>query len=167
MKSYKLSLIALMAGGLLAVGPSLFAQDTGDRPRNRPGGGFGGGMTNVQERVQRIAEELKLTDEQKTKITGVLESQVGKMRALREDQSLSQEQRREKGREIREEVNKQVKEILTPEQYAKWEQMRPQGGGRGQGGPGGPDGQRPPRPEGGQSDQKPADAEKKPADAAK
>ena len=46
----------------------------------------------------------------------------------------SQEERREKARALMEDQNKKMKEILTADQYAKYEKMpRP-----GRGGPGGP-----------------------------
>lgn len=161
MKTRKLGLIVLLTGGLLAVGPTGFAQDSGDgdRPRNRQERGPAG-MTNIQERVQRVAEELKLTDEQRTKLKTALEAQGEKLRALRADESLTQEQRREKAMEIRAELNKQMKEILTEEQYKQWQQMRPRPA------QGGPTPQRPARPEGATDggDKKPDD--QKPKDAA-
>jgi Spy/CpxP family protein refolding chaperone len=43
------------------------------------------------------------------------------MKALREDTSLSQEDRRAKMKEIRDAMQAKIKEILTPEQYKKWE----------------------------------------------
>jgi periplasmic protein CpxP/Spy len=46
------------------------------------------------------------------------------MKAVREDSSLSQEQRRTKMNSIHESFHDQINAVLTPEQQAKFEQMR-------------------------------------------
>ena len=145
MKINKISLITLLAaGGLLALGTNLRAQDgdakekSGDkpqRPRSDMAGGGGQGF------AAKMAEELKLTDDQKAKIKAANDEQREKRQAIREDANLTQEQKREKTTALREETNKKMKEILTPEQFEKWEKMRQQGGPR-QGGPGGPQGEK-------------------------
>jgi hypothetical protein len=67
------------------------------------------------------------------------------MAKLREDTSLSQEDRRAKMRTIREEGDKKLKEILGAEKFEQWQKMREeqmrtmrqrrgQGGGQGGGG---------------------------------
>jgi hypothetical protein len=63
------------------------------------------------------------------------------MRELRNDTALTQEQRREKVREIREQSLAKMKPILTTEQYEAFKKMREQAPRRGQGGdrPGGQD----------------------------
>lgn len=133
MKLSRLSLIALLAAAVaLAYSPTARAQDAKkDAPKGE--GRPGGGRANVEERVNRMAEELKLTDDQKKKVEALFKEQGEKMRALRD---ATPEERREKGRGMREEMNKKMKEILTAEQYTKFEQMpRP-------GRPGGPEGEK-------------------------
>ena len=145
MKINKTSLITLLTGALLIAGTGLQAQDAppkdapkdakpSDRQRPQWGGGEGGGQ---QDPMAKMAEELKLTDDQKAKLKEARQEQMEKMRAIRSDDSLTQEQKREKTRALREDFNKKVKEILTAEQFEKWEKMRPQGGQRPGGGPGG------------------------------
>lgn len=86
----------------------------------------------LRERMQDTAKELNLTDEQKGKLQAVIRGQMAKLRGLRQDTSLSAEDKREKIRAIREEVTAEVKEVLTPEQFEKWKAKQGQsttGGG--------------------------------------
>jgi protein CpxP len=118
MKASKISLIAaLIAGVMFAYSPALRAQDA-KKHEGRPG---------MRQHFDKMAEDLKLTDEQKTKVQALFKSQAEKGRAIREDSSLTDAQKREKGKALREDMTKGMKEILTSEQFAQWEKMRPQG----------------------------------------
>jgi hypothetical protein len=121
MKLVKASLITALAFGLcLSISP-LAAQDRGDRPRQeRPEGPRG------QAQLQRLAEQLKLTEEQQTKLRPVLEEQAKKMMALRQDRELTPEQRRERMQKIREESTPKIKGILTTEQFGQYEKLQAQ-----------------------------------------
>ena len=134
MKMHKVSLLAaLAAGALIAFTPTLRAEDKPERPdrSERPGGGPGGpgGPGQRGDMLKKMAEELGLSDEQKSKLQEVFKAQREAMK------DLSPEERREKMKESREAMNAKVKEILTPEQFAKWEKIRDE---RRPGGPGGP-----------------------------
>jgi Spy/CpxP family protein refolding chaperone len=131
MKTYKLSLIAALAlGGLMACASLATAQDNKD---SKGGAGQGRRGMNIDQRMERLTTELSLTDAQKPKVKAVLEDTQKKMRELRDDSSLSQEQRREKFTALREDESKALKPILTPEQMEKYKNL-PQQGRRGQGG---------------------------------
>ena len=88
------------------------------------GQGRGMGM-NPDAMLEHMSKELNLTDDQKTKIKPILEDMQKKMGDLRKDTSLAQEDRRAKMKEIRDGVSAKFKEILTAEQFAKWEKMGP------------------------------------------
>jgi Spy/CpxP family protein refolding chaperone len=110
MKMTKLSLVAALAlGGLLACTTLATAQDNG--------GGKKGGRMTVEQRLDRMTTELTLTDAQKPKVKAVLDDTAAKMKDVPADQ------RREKMPAIREEETKKLKEILTPEQFVKYEAM--------------------------------------------
>lgn len=130
MKTLRLSLIAALAlGGLLACTTLASAQDAKEGKK-----GAGRGM-NVQQRVDRISEELKLNDEQKTKIKALFEAEAKQMQEMRgQNSTLTQEQRREKFQAMRTESDKKLKEILTADQFKKWEEMRQQMRQKGPGG---------------------------------
>ena len=86
----------------------------------------------LRERMQDTAKELNLTDEQKEKLQTIIRAQAGKLRELRQDTSLSAEDKKEKLRTIREEITAEVKKVLTPEQFEKWKAKQGQlaaGGG--------------------------------------
>lgn len=91
-----------------------------------------------KERLQQMAQELNLTAEQKDKVGDLLKQQMEQGRALREDTSLSREQKRERMEAIRKASRAQVRALLTPEQQAKFDALP-------QRGPGGPRGERPRR----------------------
>ncbi len=102
-----------------------------------------------------VAKELEITDEQKTKLGEVRESNMEAAReAFQElrDQDLPQDEMRDKFREIQQEGDKKVLAVLTSDQQAKLEQLkgepvevdmsqfRGRGFGGGRGGRGGDDG---------------------------
>lgn len=133
MKAYRL-IAAIALGGLMACGPMARAQDnTTPPPSARRGRG---------PNFQAIFDKLDLTDDQKAKVKTVMSDMRDKMTALRDDTSLSREDRQTKMKDIREAADAKLKTILTPEQYTKFldlrkQQMgnrRPPGGGGGAGG---------------------------------
>jgi Spy/CpxP family protein refolding chaperone len=142
MKPMRISLIAaLIASVLVAYSPAASAEEVKDgnaapKGEGRPGGPGGARGEAAKERLNKLAEELKLTDVQKTKVEAAMKEQQEKMRASR-DPNATPEERKEKMKAGREEMSKKMKAILTAEQFAKWEKM-PQG--RGPGGPGRPGG---------------------------
>ena len=152
MKINKLSIVtALAATAMLAFSPALRAEDKPAkpedkpaRPEGRPGGPGGqrGGADFVKQRLERMTEELKLTDAQKPKVEAALKAQGEKMQGTRD---LPPEERREKFQAAREEFNKKMKDTLDKEQYEKFEKMAQQRPGGGQGGRrGGPEGEKKP-----------------------
>jgi protein CpxP len=131
MRLTKLSLIAALALGTLLAGANLAsAQDA--KGTNAPANGKKRGGTPA-ERVDRMATELNLTADQKTKVTAQFEEDGKKMRELRADTSVPREQQREKMRAIRDASDKKLKTILTPDQWDKLQKQREAMGGRGGG----------------------------------
>ncbi len=113
MRFYKLSLIAA-----LAVGGLLFCTNLSSAQNAEKKKGF-----SPQARVERLATELNLTEDQKTKVLAVFEEDAKKYQALREDTSTPREQRREKMTAIREESDKKLKAILKPDQWEKYQKQ--------------------------------------------
>lgn len=138
MKMHKISLLAAVAAGaLFALTPSLRAEDKpakapkAERPEGGPRGGQRGDM------LKEMAEKLNLTAEQKTKLQEAFKAQRENRKDLKD---ATPEERRAAMKEAREAMDAKIKEILTPEQYAKWEKIRQENR---PGGPGGPGGKRP------------------------
>jgi periplasmic protein CpxP/Spy len=84
----------------------------------------GGGMMTAD----RLAEQLNLTPDQKTKVDAVLQDQRSQMMALRQDSSMSQEDRRDKMQGIQKTTHGKIRDLLTDEQKEKFDKM-PQGRG--------------------------------------
>jgi protein CpxP len=77
-----------------------------------------------KSQVQRIVDQLNLTPDQKAKADPFLEEGAKKVRALRDDSSLSAEDRKKKTAEIRKGTVAQLKPILSEEQWKQFEQLR-------------------------------------------
>lgn len=101
-----------------------------------PGGGRPGG--NPAERLESMAKELNLTDEQKGKIKTIMEEEGKKLAALREDQNTPREERFAKFREATDAMNAKIKPILNAEQQEKWAKMQENRFGGRSGGDGAP-----------------------------
>jgi len=121
MKANKTMFIAALAvGSLLVWGPALRAADT-NTPPSTPPAGAPPASPQMHAGFERMAENLNLTADQKPKVQSILETQRQKMRDLSSDKSLSPEERRAKRKAVADEMARQMKAVLTPEQYDKWE----------------------------------------------
>ena len=89
---------------------------------------------NPQREGAQDRDAMKLTADQKKQLQSIHQSTRDQLMALRNDQSLSPEQRREKASTIREGTRQQVQGILTPEQQQMMKARRLEGRGRGAGG---------------------------------
>jgi Spy/CpxP family protein refolding chaperone len=77
--------------------------------------------------LDQLAQQLNLTDDQKAKVKPILEARDQKMRDLRGDTSLTPEDRRARMKALRDDMTTQMKAVLTPEQFDKWQKMSPAG----------------------------------------
>ena len=137
MKTNKLSLIAVIAlGGVIAFGTLAKAED---KPEAKAPGKHEGKPPGGQERGAKMAEELGLSAEQKTQMGDLMKEFGPKMQAIRQDTTLSKEDKMAKAKALNEERSTKVKAILTAEQFEKWQKMqqkhRGPGGPRGEGKP--------------------------------
>ena len=110
--------VALMA--VLAV-TTVSAQDNGQQNERKRG---------PEGRVEMMAKELNLTEAQKTQITALMDQSKKQLEALEQQK-----------KEILEAQRTQMEQILTPEQLAKFKEMKPRHRGhrhgefKGEGGP--------------------------------
>lgn len=151
--------VLLFAAALAAAAlvPSLNAQD--NPPADK--GPRGPRPPRMEMMGERVAKQLGLSEDQQKQIKAINESYRPQLDALRDDASLTNEQRREKFQALQKERVAKVDAVLTPEQRTKAQEMRAKHPGRakhqrdGKGprghGPGGPDDDQdgpPPPPEG-------------------
>ena len=79
---------------------------------------------SAEQHLQNLTEKLNLTDDQKAKLKPIVEDQMRQMKAVRQDSSLSEDQRRAKMKSIHESLHDQINAVLTPEQQGKFKQMQ-------------------------------------------
>ena len=79
---------------------------------------------HAKERVHETVKKLGLNKSQEEKFRSVWQAQAEKMTEVFGNTDLSREQKVEQMTAIRGECAPKFKEILTPEQYEKWLQMR-------------------------------------------
>ncbi|HWC58878.1 MAG TPA: hypothetical protein VHC44_04220 [Verrucomicrobiae bacterium] len=124
MKINKISMAIIAATAVMAVSPAVFAQTDTNKPAAgaRGAGGRGGMLT-----VETIDKAVTLTEAEKPKVKTALEDYT---KAAQEARQADQSERRSKMMAAREDLDKKLKEILTPEQYTKYQAM-PRPGRRG------------------------------------
>lgn len=127
--SLRKRILSAIALGVLATSTVLVGQENKGQQGGR-------GMGSPDGIVSRLDEALTLTADQKTKIHAIYSKVQEDVRAL------APADRREKGMELRQQANKDVRALLTPEQQQKFDSMpaMARGGGGGGKGPGGPGG---------------------------
>lgn len=118
-----LMMTAVMAGNLWASGLALQAQDT---PTNNPPTmtAPSGGM-RPRPNFDALANALNLTEDQKPKVKPIIEDMQQQLKDLRGDTTLTSTEKRSKMKDIRTATTAKLKDILTPEQLAKWSAMGP------------------------------------------
>ncbi len=110
-------LIALaVLAAIFTVNPPAHAANTnGPAPRVAPDR-----LAVMQERMKEAVRELNLTPEQVGKLKTIVRERMEKLQALRQDSSLSANEKRQKLAAARAEILTEVKKVLTPDQFEKW-----------------------------------------------
>ena len=125
----------------LVFAPVARADEPPTTPPPAPAGehshGNHGGMRG--DRLKELSEKLQLTDPQKEQVKAIFAATEPQAMALRDDESLSQEDRRAKMQAIRKSTHDQIRALLTADQQKTFDAMpKP---GRGHHGPPKGDGQ--------------------------
>ena len=110
----KMMLIALAA---IAFTTATQAQDSTGRIKMN--GDHAGKMQHAQ-----MWDDLNLTQDQKDKMKKLREDNMSKMDAIKNNSSLTDDQKQEQMKTMREDQRKSMEAILTDEQKAKMKQMR-------------------------------------------
>lgn len=125
-------LAALFSVGFAAS--NAFCQDSQEGPPpppaqgdQQPGAGRHMGrrpMPSVDDQLKHLTKKLKLSDEQQTKLKPILEDQHKQMDQLREDSSLSRQDKFSKMQELRQNSDTQIKSVLDEDQQKNFDKMR-------------------------------------------
>jgi hypothetical protein len=87
-----------------------------------------------EQQLARMTRQLHLTKEQQSKIKPLLEDQDRQMMAVRQDTTMSREDRFAKFRDIREQTSEKIHPILTSDQQKQLQKMEQRRERRGHGG---------------------------------
>ena len=114
----------LMAIGIMFC-MAVSAQDQGSQNDNRPPRQEMRQQQTPQVRAERLAKQLGLTDDEKTKVQALFEKQNADREKMRsEGTNLTREQMRTKMDEMRKGEETEMQKILTPEKFAKYQDLR-------------------------------------------
>jgi Spy/CpxP family protein refolding chaperone len=130
MKINKVSMAIIAATAVLAVSPAVLAQTDTNKPAAGAQAGRGAGRGGVT--VESIDKAVTLTEAEKPKVKTAVEEYT---KAVTDARAGDQSEMRTKMQAARTDLDKKMKEILTPEQYTKFQAM-PRGGRNRQGGGG-------------------------------
>ena len=114
----------------LMAAPAAFAQDPGTNPPAAGGPGMGPNHERMEQHRQEMEKALGLTDAQKDQMKQVHQDEKAKLEALRNDTSLTRDQKRAQMQAIRKDMRTRMDAILTPEQKEKMKQFRQEHKGR-------------------------------------
>lgn len=116
----KITLLAVCA--LAAVA---FAQNA-PPPQGGPGEGQGHrrGMPSAEDQVKNLTEKLSLTDDQQAKVKTIVEDAHSQMQKLRQDDSISREDKMAKMQSLHETASGKIRDILTADQQKKFDDMQ-------------------------------------------
>jgi periplasmic protein CpxP/Spy len=137
-------LVAALASAMALGGTMLIAQaqDQQAAPQQSERG-HGRGHFDSQQRVNVLAKRLNLSDDQKGKLQSIFADSQQQMQGVRQDSSLSRQDRMEKMKSLRSQTDDKINGILNDDQKQKYAQMKEQakermqerqGGGGGGGG---------------------------------
>ena len=121
-----------------------------------PGGGKGDRKEMMEQRLEKMKSELQLTDDQMTKLKAIFESHKGEGEKIKDDTVLTKEEKMKQFMDMKEKVDGEINAILTPDQQAKFKEIREKMKGKmGEGHKGKPEG----KPEGDKTCPAPAPAQ--------
>lgn len=108
---------ATALGAVMSLGIATAVAQQGDASR---GGACAGKRGQA---VGQVFDQLNLSADQKTRIDALLQSARAEKQALRSNESLTREQKRERMQALHGQNREQIQAILTPEQRAKLQSL--------------------------------------------
>jgi Spy/CpxP family protein refolding chaperone len=87
------------------------------------GEGRGQGMMTPEAMLDHMTKELNLTDDQQAKLKPIIDEHFKQANEVRQDTSLSREDRHAKMKQLHEDMISQARPILNPDQQKKLDEM--------------------------------------------
>jgi len=124
-RKFSINLFLAFVAGMMLFAPTSNAVQSGSAAQEHSamGGSTMGPMT-PEDRLKMLTEKLNLTEDQQAKLKPIIEDQSKQMKAIHADTSLAPADRQAKMKEVHESSIEKMNAILTPDQQAKWKQMR-------------------------------------------
>lgn len=108
--------MALPIAALAQTSNSATSGDTGSTTQSQP--------QDQNQRGERFAEALNLTPEQKTDLKSIRDNEKQQAQAIKNDSSLTADQKKAKLKDLRKDSHQQMMAKLTPDQQQKFKEMR-------------------------------------------
>jgi Spy/CpxP family protein refolding chaperone len=121
MKRYLALFVVLFATVLFS-----FAEDDAPQPGG-PGGPEGkhhGPGEMIKHRLEHLSKDLNLTPDQITKAKAIFQAELKEAKPIHDDTTLDPQQKHQEMKAVREKYATQFEAILTPEQLAKFKQIK-------------------------------------------
>src|ERR1700694_1720566 len=125
----RVALLALCSVALIAL--PMMAQDSGASQGNGDGSGRGmgrgmhGDPAKMEDRqLQMMTKQLNLTPDQVTQVKGVFAESDQQLKALRDDTSIANADKRSKMMSLMQDRHAKVKAVLTDDQKTKFDAMQ-------------------------------------------
>ena len=126
MKMKRFAFLPALICGMIAVSPALRAQDATPAASPAPSTAPDKGQHKGGDMLARLTTALSLTDDQQAKVKAILEDSHTKLQALKDDASVTGDQKKAKFKEIRDAQTAAIKAILTPDQATKYDALQQQ-----------------------------------------
>jgi len=120
-------LVAALASAMALGGTMLIAQAQDQQAAPQPSEkGHARRQFDPQQRVNILAKRLNLNDDQKQKLQGIFADSQQQMQGVRQDSSLSRQDKMEKMKSLRAQAEDKINGILNDDQKQKYAQMKEQ-----------------------------------------
>ena len=121
-------LSGVLAAGLVFCGTQAFAQEPGSAPEtsapstDRGSGGGHRGMMDPDQQLTKMTKRYNLSADQQGQIKPILMDQQRQMLLLRQDSSLTPDEKKPKMRGIHSDSNSKIEAVLNDDQKKQFEQ---------------------------------------------
>jgi len=116
--------LTLILSGAMVLPMAAIAQNAGSAAGGDANAAASQTTEKKGERAAKFAEALNLTDQQKADLKGIRDNERQQAQAIKNDTSLTAEQKKAKFKELRKSSHEQMMAKLTPEQQQKFKEMR-------------------------------------------
>ena len=116
--------LTLILSGAMVLPMAAMAQNAGSATGGDANATASQTTEKKGERGAKFAEALNLTDQQKADLKSIRENERQQAQAIKNDTSLTAEQKKAKFKELRKSSHEQMMAKLSPEQQQKFQEMR-------------------------------------------